>query len=489
MADTEERQEGLTQAAPAVLTTSFWRGWGIPQSDEELHEYIRKAFLVYIPDAAVCEGHTSPFRFIADAFFERFQSALLYANRGGGKTWASAIIHALNCRFRPKVWTTHVGATDKQAHRCYDKFKDLLKLDSISWTVDGDPLMSKTGFHNGAVLEILPGTMKQTSGPHPQKAVADEVEDMPWPVYSNFLQMPQTSEGVQSQIWHTSAHRLPTGTMARLVTEHRQRGIDLYKFCVFETVKPTPRCGGSHDCPIFDLCGRKCERSRGYVEKRDVFQRFRSDPDGFHSQQMCRKPSAGDLEFSEWDDLAHMGNFRYDHDGTPPIVGWDWGYWPDPGAAVVIQRQSGLIRVLEEFVGWRREPEWYAALVRGLPYGDRIVRGWGSPDAGRDRLAAWARYGISMRKADPDVDIGLDFVHKLLSTTLGRPVLGVDSRCVNTATDFAQMPPYRMKPRAKRSVAGQGDDESHFDAAHAVRYGCFSEWGSKRLARMTIVRR
>jgi len=56
-----------------------------PQTDEELWFWIRDKLGIELTKESVCEGHCSPFEFLADIYFEKVESALLIANRAGGK--------------------------------------------------------------------------------------------------------------------------------------------------------------------------------------------------------------------------------------------------------------------------------------------------------------------------------------------------------------------------------------------------------------------
>jgi len=56
-----------------------------PSTDDQLHEFIEIAFGFNIPRKVIEPGHSSPFQFVADCFFERVDFALAFANRTGGK--------------------------------------------------------------------------------------------------------------------------------------------------------------------------------------------------------------------------------------------------------------------------------------------------------------------------------------------------------------------------------------------------------------------
>ena len=56
-----------------------------PQTPDELHLFIQVAFGVDIPRKAVIPGHSAPFDFVSDLFFQKVKNALAFANRAGGK--------------------------------------------------------------------------------------------------------------------------------------------------------------------------------------------------------------------------------------------------------------------------------------------------------------------------------------------------------------------------------------------------------------------
>src|SRR5215211_2052330 len=87
------------------------------ETDEQLHSWIEQKLGIIIPRVAVCPNHDAPFDFIADLFFKRVDSALVMANRGGGKSYYSALWSFLNAYWEPGVECLHVGAIEIQAKR------------------------------------------------------------------------------------------------------------------------------------------------------------------------------------------------------------------------------------------------------------------------------------------------------------------------------------------------------------------------------------
>jgi len=95
-----------------------------PQTDDELHEWLKFELGIDIPRTAVCEGHSAPFTFLADLYFERTEAALGVANRGGAKTFLVAVLHWLNSRFKPGCESCTFGATEAQSLRAYAHLKN-----------------------------------------------------------------------------------------------------------------------------------------------------------------------------------------------------------------------------------------------------------------------------------------------------------------------------------------------------------------------------
>lgn len=147
-----------------------------PQTDDELHAWIKRELGIDIPRVAVCHDHCAPFDFFADAYFERSQNILVMANRGGSKTFLVALLHFLNSRFKPGCESASVGAIEMQARRAYAHLQKLIAIRPEYEAEVDNSIMSETRWKNGARVEVLGGTIAAVNGPHPQKVHFDEVE-------------------------------------------------------------------------------------------------------------------------------------------------------------------------------------------------------------------------------------------------------------------------------------------------------------------------
>ena len=313
-----------------------------PQTDDQLHKWILDNLGLNIPRVAVCDGHQSPFDFVADIFFERVDSAIAVASRDGGKTMASALIHLLNSLFKPGCESITVGAIWAQSNRAYENLKKLLVRHGKVPSIDKHPMITrttqeKTVFNNYSTVEILPGTIAAVNGPHGQKLHRDEVELMDTEVNkeannissSKIIIDPDGNERrIKAQDWITSTRKWAHGPMQNFVEEIEgaiKQGFkpthQLYTWCVFEVAENVPNCQVAFpdlpedqkcDCHTIvkgewddesprrfsEVCRGRLARSAGYTPLDDIQKKFlENDRDTWEAQKECSKPEVGGLIF------------------------------------------------------------------------------------------------------------------------------------------------------------------------------------------------
>jgi hypothetical protein len=247
-----------------------------PQTDDELDAWIQVNIGVKIPRTCVCPDHQSPFQFLADLYFERIGSALALANRGGSKTFVVAILHFLNCTFKPGCEALSFGATEAQGNRCYGNIEDWCyvrdpetgrKTEQVKGFIDGKPMKSETNWKTGSSVEVVAGTPTAVSGPHPAKSHADEVDQMDRATWDQSRGMAVTNkatgplpkfmkdkqlEAIPPQDIVTSTRNSRHGLMQELIDEiledEKEGNIpqfNLFTWCIWETVSEVPNCRGA----------------------------------------------------------------------------------------------------------------------------------------------------------------------------------------------------------------------------------------------------
>jgi hypothetical protein len=243
-----------------------------PQTDDELHAWVKQNLRVDIPRVAVCPDHVAPFTFLADLYFERTSAGLALANRGGSKTFIVACLHFLNSTYKPGCESLSFGATEGQGQRCYQHLEDwCFKRDEESGKrtkevkdfIQDKPLKSHTVWKNGSRVEVVAGSENAVSGPHPAKAHADEIDMMEQAVWnqSRGMAVSLPAKGnlpsfmshfhgvIPPQDIATSTRNSTKGRMQEIIDEIMEDikaneipQFDIYVWCIWETVQEVPNC-------------------------------------------------------------------------------------------------------------------------------------------------------------------------------------------------------------------------------------------------------
>jgi hypothetical protein len=291
--------ESLRAIVQRVQTLSRKLRYDGPQTDDELHEWVKQNLHVDIPRVAVCPDHVAPFKFLADLYFERTSAALALANRGGSKTFIVACLHFLNSTYKPGCESMSFGATEGQGQRCYQHIEDWCykrdeetgrRTNEVKDFIQDKPLKSHTVWKTGSRVEVVAGSENAVSGPHPAKAHADEIDMMEQAVWnqSRGMAVSLPAKGplptfmshfhgvIPPQDIATSTRNSLKGRMQDIldeISDDIKAGdipqFDVYTWCIWETVAEVPNCQcapqeqrearlRSLGLPITDLC--QCHR-------------------------------------------------------------------------------------------------------------------------------------------------------------------------------------------------------------------------------------
>lgn len=169
------RRDDVTEDVHAVLRESARRSLlhRAPRTVEELYYYLGRVHEFWLARRAVCAEHSSPLEFIARAYFHSDPRLFALAAKGSGKTQALALLHMANSRFKPKCWTAHMGATQKQADYGYRYLQTEVGKPEIEGEVLGKPTRNETNFANGSMVTVLTGTISQACLPGSQGVITE----------------------------------------------------------------------------------------------------------------------------------------------------------------------------------------------------------------------------------------------------------------------------------------------------------------------------
>lgn len=480
-----------------------------------LHAWLRDVTGHGIPRAAVCDDHDAPFDFVADVFFEDVTDALVLANRAGGKTEDVAALHLANAYFKPGHETSHIGAIEIQAKRCYTYYRAGLRSSALSDQA-ADPHIRETVWRNTSRIEILPGTEAQTQGGHPYMATFDELEQGKRQPYENAKSMPvewidKSGKRHPGQFIATSTRQNALGMMQRALDEAAENGTRVYTWCVIETIDGStcrdeagkPLCEG---CPIFDAgCEGKALDADGWRSRDEIVRTFnRVGADTWEAQHLCRKPDAKALIYAPFTRANITDEAEYVVGGGPIYTWYDWGY-TDPAHIALIQYRDGAFHQFDELHGAQQaERTWIRALVArimALPdYDGPTIEGWERVWSGLDRWpnpwpspwpeaagdpsavqmrAEFKEHGIGAKKpatVKHEVVKGQDVLRAAICTAGGVRRFFVHPRCKETIRGLEN---YRARELADGSFAPAPDpDPANHAFSHpcdALRYGMWTQ--------------
>src|SRR5581483_11221775 len=150
-----------------------------PRTDEELTHLIMLLTGLRVPDQAVCPGHVSPFRALADAYFARSSVSVWKASRGfGGKSTLGALLAHLEQVFLGAD-VTILGGSGEQSQRVHEALGAFWRFERAPRDLLVDaPTKSETRLSNGGRARALMASQTAVRGPHPQRLRLDECDEI-----------------------------------------------------------------------------------------------------------------------------------------------------------------------------------------------------------------------------------------------------------------------------------------------------------------------
>lgn len=488
-----------------------------PSTDDELHEFIWLAFGIWLPRKVITPGHSAPFDFVADMFFERVGTALGFANRTGGKTYSVAILNSLDLLFKPGCEVASAGAVTDQAEKCYRYFQDFNQLPffekfAVKYAMTtgrallGKSIKSKTEFGNGSILEIITGTEKGFRGPHPHKARVDEIDELEWGVFQTGLSMSHSADGIRGQNVFTSTRQRADGPMNRLLTEAEEKGIKVYEWNIWESLEKCPRrCVNDPvhgTCPILNFCQGKAHDCEGFYAINDFVEKVKLiDRHKWNTEWLNKEPLGYKLVYHMFSESRHImtpDKLREMTGKTYADFSWDRvsavDFGSSPGNPFVYLKfcklPNGAWLQFYEYYEEQRLLRDHANAIKGSPLfspSERIYADW---DA-QDRLEL-ANLGVPTSRAvkgPKSIRVGIDKISEMLS---GRPPyeypeLYIWHTCKNTIFEYKTYQ-WPTLPDGKVNTSDNPLDKNNH-AMDSTRYALFTDHkrvGGYRFSRRQI---
>jgi hypothetical protein len=360
-----------------------------PVNPVELRAFLRELGIV-VPVRALSErGSTSPFEYLCFTYFEglRFDESgvslgeaartspdcVVWANRGGGKTFLSAVATMLDLVFKPGIEVRTLGGSLEQSRRMHEHLRTLFEKPSLAGLVGERGVTDKRlKLLNRSRAEVLSQSQASVRGTRVQKVRCDEVELFDPEVWSaaQLVTRSMACAGpwgavVRGSVEALSTMHRPMGLMWNVVQEaSTTRGLSggtlvmggmgnanvnvnanvnanmnaeasmnadahedekyrrrvLFRWGVVDALEHCDATRACAQCGLNDECaGRAKTRSvdeAGHVHIDDALRaKARVSVAQWESEMLCLRPSRSDTVYPEFDVAVHVMHERLEMPG------------------------------------------------------------------------------------------------------------------------------------------------------------------------------
>jgi hypothetical protein len=497
-----------------------WPVW--PVDVAQLCAWLKTHAGVVPGNAPMITGHSAPLDYIVHAFFEGgalladngqiatdsdqlpVVDAVVWANRGGGKTYLGAVATLLDLVFKPGIEVRILGGSLEQSRRMHTHLRGLLGQESLSWMVDGKITDKRIRLLNGSSVELLAQSQTSVRGTRVQKLRCDEVElftpDL-WEaaqLVTRSLEVHPVGRGpmvVRGSIEAISTMHRPYGLMQQLVDEAAEGKRRLFRWGVADVLE---HCGPQHVCKhnskacvLWEECaGRAKQTGRlGHVRIEDALRlKGRVGVEAWATEMLSQRPRRSDSVLPEFDERTHVvQSIPADLRGTPWVCGMDFGFrsptvvlWAQVDANGVLWVQAERVEaevVLDEHI---------KAILGGPgiepvdPKGEKPITGGGplpawiavdpagnqcNDQTGHSAVKLMKEAKLTVHARTCSIKVGLNMLRARLRPASGEgPRLFVHQRCTRLIESLVRYH-YPSDPQSTTPVK-----DGHDHAVDALRY-------------------
>lgn len=468
-----------------------------PQSDEQLHAWCRLVLGLDIPRESICPNHNAPFDYVRDAYFQNFTDAVIWANRGGGKTTLGAVVTLLDALWKPGTAVRILGGSLEQSQKMYGSLIRMVRSRFADRLAGGyDPQFGRQRgftartlrFDNGSEVEILAQSERSVRGTRVQKMRCDEVELFDCDVWSSCQLVTESREIAPAGAISRGAveafstfHRVG-GLMQQIVEGAIARGSPVYRWCVLDVLERCPPTRPCADCPLAPDCAGRAKNATGFYRIDDaIAAKARVSRELWESEMLCLRPSRRGAVFPTFSRARHVAPLAWRPD-WPLYRTIDFGFTnPFVCLWVQVSPTTNEVAVLKEYVQSHTTISAHATNLRTLDPGPTRATfcdpagGQSDQITGTSARAELKNAGIDTRTRPSAITEGLEIIRRHLdggpigAGGTGGPTIRIDPGCEKL---IAAMEAYRYpEPTAGRAIAELPlKDGVHDHPIDALRY-------------------
>lgn len=450
--------------------------------DRNLWVFVADRFGMKLPFRTFTQGHSSPFEFLADAFFNPSADVAAWACRSGGKTLVASLLAGLEfltAADRQLAMQVRVlSGSEDQARNLYGYWQQWA-LGPLRHLIRGSVHRIETSV-GGGKFQILAASQKKVRGAKVQRLYEDEVDEIPPELAEAALGMMDSRPHLPSRTVYTSTWHKAHGPMGRLIDGCPGNGVRLHKWNLWEAIErcPEQRHDGGRNCQTC-LLGPTClakarqldpgakvgvasQQRHGLYAIDDAVKVYQQASEQFWDAEMlCRRPSLSGLVYPQFDRAVHVVAGLDFSEDLPTFRAIDFGLNDFVCLWLQVDKR-GTVCLVDEY--WAADAT-LAANAAAIVEADKDVRIEATyvDPAGRNRndqtgysdvqvlrgagipceysVSPWAR----------EVANGVNLIRAHLKPAAGKPRLYVAAKCRQTIRAFES---YRL-----RQVNGEWVDE------------------------------
>lgn len=476
--------EGTGGGEPSDAARAEFPGT-MPTDEPSLRAWVERWIGIPMPGEALLEGHAAPFEYLCHAFFEDRtpRDSVVWACRGGGKTYLAAVATVLDMVFKPGIEIRVLGGSLEQSKRMHAHLRSIFEREPFDDLIDGRITERRITLVNGSRVELLAQSQTSVRGTRVQKLRCDEVElfdpDV-WEAAQLTTRSKQCGDTlVPGSIECLSTMHVPYGLMHDLVSTCAKDGVRrLFRWGVVDVLGV---CSDRHECLACPLRAECAGRAKGRDGRGDpgghipiddaIALKRRVSLETWNSEMLCLRPKRSDCVLPEFDAATHVVDRPPDASGSWPVIGgMDFGIRSPTVVLWARLAPSGSVCVFREHVQANMTlPEHIAVIRAGKPAMTWI----GVDPAGRARNAqtgvsdvqAMRSAGLDVRAARSMIHEGIELIRARLRPAVGPPTLTITRDCPELIRCLEQ---YHYPSDNPESPTPEKDGSDH--AVDALRY-------------------
>jgi len=458
----------------------------IPESPDELHAWLVEHLSITVPRTPIIKGSSAPFDYLCHTFFEHNapRDALVWANRGGGKTFLGAVATALDMVFKPGIEIRLLAGSLEQAGRMHEHLRNLFAKEPLSSLVEGKMTEKRLRLTTGSRVELIAASQASVRGTRVQKLRCDEVDLFDPKIWEAAQLVTRSAQCgpifVPGSIECLSTMHQPFGMMSKLVKEAETGCRKVFKWGVVDVLE---HCADEFactddtgtDCNLLPECaGSAKERAEpGHIAIADaITMKRRVSLPVWNAEMLSLEPRRTDCVYPDFGPKIHVVNELQTEPGSFVIAGMDFGF---RAPTVVLWAEVSALGTVTVFAERIEREIVIAKHAKAIADSEHPLPTWIGVDhpAGRQRsgqtgqsdIQVLTHEGLAIKARPSRIAEGIALISARLKPASGEPSLFIHRRCTHLIEAMQQ---YHYPPDNPNSMEPVKDGPDH--AVDALRY-------------------